>query len=255
MGLFDRILPRSGPSAAPARKPSSAPASPASAPARKPGAPEERSRPPKGLETRPRPEAFGVSAPPAGPLRSLILDLAPFDSIEADIAADIFWAPAPEPRARLQVPESFLKLLRIEVSGRKLSISSHLGLTGARVRVSLSSPRLMEIHAAGESFIEADDILCGRLIATARGRSQLLLAGEAAEVHLEASDSAAIDAASLKAMIAVADLSGGAAILARVQDAIEADLREESSLLTVGRPRIIDARRHEPPSTLTIGGS
>lgn len=246
MGLFDRLRPSRGAPPAPR------PRDPAPSPDRAAAASSGSS--PKGLATRPRPEAFGVSDPAHGPLRSLILDLAPFDSLEADISADISWAPSHESRARLLVPESFLKLLRIEVSGRKLSISSRVALAGARVSIALSSPRLMEIHAAGDAFVEAEDILCGRVIATARGQSALLLAGEAAEVHMEASDSAAIDAASLRGMIAVAELSGSSMILARVQDALEADLRDESALLTVGKPRVVEARRHARASTLSVGG-
>lgn len=265
MGLFDRFLPLKNATSG-SRKPAGAPAphEPAvpgrAAPLHSPSldahrhAPESAPGSAKGLGSRPRPEAFGVSDAPRGPSRSLTLDLAPFDSLEADISADITWTPASESKARLLVPESFLKLLRIEVSGRKLSISSRVALAGARISIALCSSRLMEIHAAGDSFIEAADILSGRVIATARGKSRLLLAGETAELHLEASDEAVIDAASLRSMIAAADLSGISTVLARVQDALEADLRDESALLTVGTPKIIETRRHAPASTITVGG-
>lgn len=173
--------------------------------------------------------------------------LAPFETIEIDLPADCFWRPGP-PSVRLIAPESFLKALRMEIAGRRLTLRSSSPLLGARPRFELSSARLVEAHASGEARFEAEDVEAGRLIATARGSACVSLAGEAAEAHLETMENGVIDAASLLTFIAVADLCGHGIILLRAREAIEADLRDDSQLLTIGSPRILETRRHRPPS-------
>lgn len=207
---------------------------------------------PKGLGARARPESR-AQAKALGPKRMRHVDLAAFESIQADIPADITWRPGPQNSAFIECPESFLRHLRLEITGRKLIISSSIGFTGSRVRIELIGSKLMEVHLASSASLEAQDLEVGRLIATVREKAYALFSGEVAEAHFEAMDESCLDAASLNTFIAIAEISGSSVAFVRAREAIEAELRDAGLLLTVGQPKMMDARRYRIEAPTTLG--
>lgn len=201
---------------------------------------------------RPSRAAGGPVVRAAGAEALRYVELAPFESVEVNLEADCQWRPG-RPGVKVRAPASFLKALRLEICGRRLIISASGPLSGGRPIFELSSLRLMEAHASRSARFEAQDIEAGRLIATARGDAFVGLSGEAAEAHFETMENGVIDAASLLTFIAAAELSDRGMILLRAREAIDADLRDDSQLLTIGSPRILETRRHPPPALLGGG--
>lgn len=205
-----------------------------------------RAAPAQAAADKPGRSASAPLMKASGPHIIRHVDLAPFECVELNLEADCFWRPG-RPSARVRAPASFLKTLRLEISGRRLILSSTATLSGGRPVFELSSARLTEAHVSLSGRLDAQDIEAGRLIATARGSGSLALSGEAAEAHFETMEDGVIDAASLITFIAAAELSDRGMIFLRAREAIDADLRDDSQLLTLGSPRILEARRHPKP--------
>lgn len=171
------------------------------------------------------------------------IELAPFDSITLDLPADCTWSPGPS-SVKIIAPESYLKSFHLAIAGSHLTLYSSATLIGPRPRFEFRGDFLKEVHLSDSAQLQADDLSAEQLISTASSSSIFRVSGLVDEAHFEVLEQGIIDAASLSASIAAAELSGQGMIFLKVTEAIEADLRDNSQLLTIGSPRILDTRRH-----------
>lgn len=207
---------------------------------------------PKGLGARPRPEAHSMVRA-LGSVRKKIIQLAPFESLEVDIPIDIVWRPSNEQFMIIQLPDSFLKFLIIELSGRKLFISSKAGLSGGRIQCWIFGSKLMEAHIASNAQVQMQDVEAGRLIASVRDSAMLQIQGEVSEAHYEAHDHGCIDALSTSAQIAVVEAYAEAMVFCKTKEALQAHVYEKASLVNLGNPKFIDVQHFKNENSLTIG--
>lgn len=207
---------------------------------------------PKGLGARARPDAHS-SVRALGSVRKKLIQLAPFESLEVDIPIDVFWRPSNEQFMIIQLPESFLKYLVIELSGRKLFISSKAGLMGGRIQCWIFGSKLMEVHIASSAQVQLQDIEAGRLIVSVRDSAQLQIQGEVSEAHYEAHDHGCIDALSTGAQIAVVESYAESMVLCKTKEALQAHIHQRSTLVNLGNPKIIDVQHFDDGHYLTVG--
>ena len=172
-------------------------------------------------------------------------ELAEYTIIDIEADVDINWTPG-DAKARLKIRESLLRHLKVEQFENTLKISSASDFDGDRPMLDLSGPQLSEIHLGASCSANVYDLRCGMLIASAFERASLRAQGHVRELHIECQQYSAVDCASLICEIAIADLSGESIALLRAEAALEAETRDACHLLTIGSPRILDVKRHDP---------
>ena len=175
-------------------------------------------------------------------LRVKSADLAPFTSVEINIDADVSWSPG-SPSINIQASENFYKHIKVDLSGSLLTISSSADFKGIRPVIEIRSRRLLEMHVSATGTLYTDWVEGDLIIATARGSGSVILSGNCGEAHCECIEDGVVDAASLDCKIAAAELSGNSVALLRATEALSAELRDGSSLLTVGSPKVLEAKR------------
>ena len=169
-------------------------------------------------------------------------ELAPFNSIEANLDADVVWSPGP-PSICISGPDNFFRHIRVDLTGTRLTLNSTAEFAGVRPKIELRSRRMLEMHVSASAFLSTEWLEGDLIIATSRGAGVVMLAGKASEAHCESIEEGVIDAASLLCNIAAADCSGASVILLRATEALSADIRDSAALLTVGKPKIFETRR------------
>lgn len=183
-----------------------------------------------------------------GPERIRIIELPPFEIIEADICAEISWRrtfPGETPSMDIRIPQSMLSHFKMETDGTRLLLYSKIPLEKG-CRISIRGESLSEIHIAGDANLVCSGMQGPMLIATARGEASMWLSGNIPEVHCESIENATIDAASLECAIIIMESSNNSFVITRTSDAVQAELSGRSTFVTIGCPSVVDIIRDDP---------
>ena len=181
----------------------------------------------------------------AGSQRWRHLSLFEYDILEIEADVDVVWMPGSS-KVKMGARDTQFRQLKIEASGRSLRIHAACEFEGERPSIMLWGSQLAEIRTAASCSVHLLDVKTGMLLLSASDASSLRVQGHVKEVHVEAQNSACVDCASLICEIAAADLAGDSVALLRAESALQAETRNASHLLTIGSPRILDVKRHDP---------
>ena len=164
--------------------------------------------------------------------------IGPVTSIRSDGAFQLAIKNGSAPKLTIETDKNILPIIKTTVTNGQLEIYSDQSYTiDGRISVSVSSPNINDISAAGSNHISAEDFAGGQLSIVLNGSSSAVLSGKVGSLTCVMGGANHLTARQLTADLANVTLngSGDASVYARQQ--IVAQISGAGSITVYGNPR------------------
>ncbi len=143
----------------------------------------------------------------------------------------------------VEADDNLLPLIKTEVSGGVLEISSEKKLsTKNPIRVRISAPDVENLEISGASKVSLSDLKNAALAVNSSGASKISLAGETSKLTIDVSGASKIDAENLRTEDAAIDASGASHVSVNVSGTLRADASGATKIIYSGSPRNVEKK-------------
>ena len=166
-----------------------------------------------------------------------------FSKVDAGGVFQVEIVAGKEYSVEVQADDNLLPLIRTEVRGGTLQISSEKRFnTRNDIKVRITAPNIEGIEASGASKVNASAIKGESLDIDTSGASKVSIAGETRQLNIQVSGASTIDASNLNAVDADVDASGASKVSVNATGNLKAEASGASSVNYSGSPANVEKR-------------
>lgn len=192
--------------------------------------------------------SFNSSVEGSGNVIKQSREVAQFKAISVSGLFEVEFTAQKEYSVEVEADDNLLPIIRTEVKGGVLRISSRDGISKySRLLVRVSAPDIESIRASGLANVKIADLKNSEFSVRSSGASKISVTGATTELEVDSSGASSVDAVALAAANADIDASGAAKIQVNVAEKLKVDASGGSRIYYVGNPADIKKR--------TSGGS
>lgn len=170
-------------------------------------------------------------------------DVADFSKVDVGGVFQVEVVAGKEYSVEVQADDNLLPLIRTEVRGGTLQISSEKRFnTRNDIKVRITAPNIEGIEASGASRVNASAIRSESLDIDTSGASKVNLSGEARQLNIQVSGASNIDASGLNAVNADIDASGASKVSVNATGSLKTEASGASSVTYAGNPANVEKR-------------
>ncbi|MFN2500395.1 MAG: head GIN domain-containing protein [Pyrinomonadaceae bacterium] len=170
-------------------------------------------------------------------------DLTGFRSVKASGAFEIEIAAQKEFVAEVQADDNLLPMIRTEVRGGTLHLSTEGKLsTRNPIRLRISAPDIESLDISGAANVTLNDLKNSVLEIDSSGASKLAINGETVKLVIDVGGATKLDAENLRAKNASVDASGASGVSVNVSGHLKADASGASKIVYSGSPAQVEKK-------------
>lgn len=185
----------------------------------------------------------GDSITGSGKMKTEKREVASFTSIDASGALEVEIACQQEPGLELEGDDNLLPLIKTEVRGGTLYITSEKSFSSRRgIRARITAPNIESISSSGASDFRVTQIKNEKLRVENSGASSINLSGETRVLILELSGASKAETENLKAERVTVSLSGAGKANVYASEELNAEVSGAGSVTYTGDPKTVSPK-------------
>jgi Putative auto-transporter adhesin, head GIN domain len=171
---------------------------------------------------------------PASDARSI----GPVTAIDADGAFSLTVKVGPTPGLTIETDKNLLPIIKTDVSNGRLEIYTDRSYSvDGRIKITVTSPNIVDISASGSNQINGEGLIGGPLSISLNGSNNAVLSGKISALTARMSGSNNLTAQQLTADSAEVALSGSGAASVDARQRIVAEISGAGSITVYGNPQ------------------